>query len=289
MNIACVILNYNDSDNCIELARKIKSYRWLSNIVVVDNCSTDKSFLNLKVYDEDLYYLIATSHNGGYGYGNNIGMKYAFERLGADAVLICNPDVSFEEKLIERLSSAMEARPTCGVISAVQYDRNGKEINQSAWSIPRVWNYIFSIGKLFSHIAVNFYQNAEFLHREPVTKVDCVAGSLLLVSRSAFEKTGGYDENVFLYCEETIFGCKMKRAGLDTFVCSDVHYLHLHGVSISKSVTSAVKRKKLLLESHHYTLKNYLNANCFALLMDNVVGKIAIAEEYVKAAIAKTR
>lgn len=289
MNIACIILNYNDSDNCIELAKKIKSYRGLSSIVVVDNCSTDKSLLDLKVYDEDLYYLIATDHNGGYGYGNNFGMKYAFKKLGVDAVLICNPDVSFGENVVEHLSSAMEAQPNCGVISAVQYDRNGNEIDQSAWSIPHVWNYIFSVGKLSSHIAVNFYQNAEVLHRAPVTKVDCVAGSLLLVSRNAFEKTGGYDENVFLYCEETILGCKMKKAGFNTYICSDIHYLHLHGVSISKSVTSAVKRKKLLLRSHHYTLKNYLNANHFALLLDNVVGKIAIAEEYAKAVVDQTR
>lgn len=285
----CIILNYNDSDNCIKLARKIKSYSGLFNIVIVDNCSTDESFLNLKIYDGKLFFLISTEHNGGYGYGNNFGMKYAFEKLGADAVLICNPDISFEKHMIERLSSAMEACPNCGVISAVQYDRNGNEINQSAWSIPRVWNYIFSVGKLSSRFAINFYQSADFLHRNPITKVDCVAGSLLLVSRYAFEKTGGYDENVFLYCEETILGCKMKQAGLDTYICSDVHYLHLHGVSISKSITSAVKRKKLLLKSHHYTLKKYMRANWFALLIDNAVAKVAIVEEYVKAAVAQTR
>lgn len=145
------------------------------------------------------------------------------------------------------------------------------------------------MGKIGYRLTQNNYHNAEFLHRNPITKVDCVAGSLLLISREAFEKTGGYDENVFLYYEETILGCKMKKAGLDTYVCSDVHYLHLHGISISKSVTSEVKRKKLLLKSHHYTLKNYLNANCFELALDEVVGKIAIAEEYVKAVFVRVR
>ena len=289
MKVVCVILNYNDADGCIDLARKIKSYRVLSSIIVVDNCSTDSSFMNLKIHDKDLYYLLATCHNGGSGYGNNYGMKYAFEKLGADAVLICNPDVSFEENMVERLSKIMEMRPNCGVVSAVQYDRYGKEINQSAWSIPNIWNYIFSVGKLSSLIAVNFYHNAEFLHRAPITKVDCVSGSLLLISRIAFEKTGGYDENVFLYCEETILGCKMNKARLETCICSDVHYLHFHGLSISKSVTSAVKRKKLLLKSHHYTLKKYLNANYLALLVDYIVGKIAIAEEYIKAIVTQVR
>lgn len=289
IRLSCVILNYNDWEHTSTLIKHIENYRIFSNIVVVDNCSTDDSLIRLKELQNSKIVIVQSEKNKGYGYGNNFGMKYAFKKLGADAVLICNPDVSFGENVVEHLSSAMEAQPNCGVISAVQYDRNGNEIDQSAWSIPHVWNYIFSVGKLSSHIAVNFYQNAEVLHRAPVTKVDCVAGSLLLVSRDSFEKTGGYDENVFLYCEETILGCKMKKAGFNTYICSDIHYLHLHGVSISKSVTSAVKRKKLLLKSHHYTLKNYLNANYFALLLDNVVGKIAIAEEYAKAVVAQIR
>ena len=285
--IACVILNYNDADNCVKLAKQLSQYKSIAEIVVVDNCSTDESMDILKQYDSKLLNVVATKHNGGYGYGNNVGARYAFDVLNVDKVLICNPDVSFEDKLVSRLATAMDRYPNCGVASAIQYDKNGKEINESAWKIPKTLNYIFSTGKILSKFVTNFYYSKEMLHRRDVTPVDCVAGSLLLMSREAFEKTGGYDENVFLYCEETILGCKMKECGLQTYICSDVHYLHLHGISISKSVKSAIKRKQMLLKSHHYMLKNYLHANRCECALDYFVGKLSIAEEYIKAVLVK--
>lgn len=285
----CVILNYNDWEHTADIVKRVENYATFLKLVVVDNCSTDDSMKHLMKLQNEKVTVIQSTKNKGYGFGNNYGMRYAFQKIDANAVLICNPDVFFDEKLVIRLIGVLETYQNCGVVSAVQYDRNENEINQSAWKIPPTWVELFSVGKIGYRLTQNNYHNAEFLHRNPITKVDCVAGSLLLISREAFEKTGGYDENVFLYYEETILGCKMKKAGLDTYVCSDVHYLHLHGISISKSVTSEVKRKKLLLKSHHYTLKNYLNANCFELALDEVVGKIAIAEEYVKAVFVRVR
>lgn len=281
LNCCCVILNYNDAENSLKLAKAVSKFDTIQNVIVVDNCSTDQSLVQLGHANIAKMLVLATPRNGGYGFGNNYGMRYAFQKLDADAVLICNPDVAFSGEMVSRICDVLHTRTNCGVVSAVQYDRNGQKIDQSAWAIPKKINYIFSIGKLAARFATNFYQDANTLHQNPVTKVDCVAGSLLLISREAFEKTGGYDENVFLYCEETILGCKLKEAGLDTYICSDVNYEHLHGVSITKSVKSSVARKKLLLRSHHYTLEHYLHANPFQLGLDNAVAAVSIAEEYV--------
>ena len=48
---ACVILNYNDSENVIKLFNKIKDYKCLDEIIVVDNHSTDNSYERLKEID----------------------------------------------------------------------------------------------------------------------------------------------------------------------------------------------------------------------------------------------
>ena len=100
--------------------------------------------------------------------------------------------------------------------------------------------------------------------------------------KKTFETIGGYDEDMFLYCEETMLGCKMKAAGFATYCCSDVSYIHMHDVSISRSIASTVRQKKIMLNSHHLLLKKYLNANSFQLAIDIVVGKIYLAEETVK-------
>ena len=90
---ACVILNYNDSENVIKLFNKIKDYKCLDEIIIVDNHSTDNSYERLKEIDNDKVRVVLTDHNGGYGYGNNEGMKIAFNTLNCDYSLIANPDV----------------------------------------------------------------------------------------------------------------------------------------------------------------------------------------------------
>ena len=103
-----------------------------------------------------------------------------------------------------------------------------------------------------------------------------------MITREAFEATKGYDEEMFLYCEETTLGCKIKKAGYRTVLCSDVSYKHLHGASISKSIQSSLKQRKILLQSHHLLLKKYLKANRFQLMVDTVVGQISLLQEAVK-------
>lgn len=41
-------LNYNDSETVISFLNSIKNFRVIHHILVVDNCSTDDSFSELK-------------------------------------------------------------------------------------------------------------------------------------------------------------------------------------------------------------------------------------------------
>ncbi len=280
--VTCVVLNYNDAKMSVDLAMAIKKYSTIKHVVIVDNCSTDNSWSTLSRLDDEKIICIRTERNGGYGYGNNYAARYALDHLNSDAVLIVNPDVAFNEELTYTLIQAIQQDPSVGVASAIQLDRNGCEIKRSAWRIPTIWEYIISLDQLLSKLMKGFYYSLEELHKAPIVPVDCVAGSLLMITREAFEATKGYDEEMFLYCEETTLGCKIKKAGYRTVLCSDVSYKHLHGASISKSIQSSLKQRKILLQSHHLLLKKYLKANRFQLMVDTVVGQISLLQEAVK-------
>ncbi len=284
MKCCCVILNYNGCEETMQWLCSIINYSF-DNIVIVDNCSTDDSYFRLKKEESEKVHVVKTEANGGYGSGNNFGMQYAFYRLDADIAMICNPDVIFDEALRIRLKQIFFSSKNVGVASAVQHDRNNKEIEMSAWSIPRIWNYIFSMGAVLKKWNRPFYYTIECLHKNPCMQVDCVAGSLLMISKKSFEATGGYDEDMFLYCEETTLGCKMKIAGYKTYCCSDVSYIHMHGVSISKNISSTVRQKKIMHDSHHVLLKKYLNANLFQLAVDSIFSLVVLFEETVKSVI----
>ncbi len=282
MKIGCVILNYNDAGHVMLLVERIRDYDALNAIILVDNCSTDDSWQTLQAAAGGKVYACRTQRNGGYGFGNNFGVRYAKEHCGCDHVLIANPDVQFSGTLVERLAKALQEDDRRAVASAIQCNGKGERVHRTAWRVPTPWHYIFSTGVLLKKWGENYYYPMEELCASPVTEAECVSGSLLMVSVDKFLACGGYDEEMFLYCEETTLGCKLKRAGYISVVCSDMEYLHLHGVSISKSISSVVRRKKLLLESHHLFLKRYLQATPVQLAADRLVGWIVLLEEALK-------
>ena len=151
----CLILNYNDYRTTIEMVNRIKDYKTLDQVLVVDNYSTDHSFeqlkqkfgLNKKVI------LIQTDNNGGYGFGNNFGVKFAKEKLKAKYVLLSNPDVSFSESMVEKLVSYMK-KTDAAVVSARQRV-NSRLIENPGWKIPTAWEWVLIESRLHKYAAKN--------------------------------------------------------------------------------------------------------------------------------------
>ena len=52
-NICAVILNYNDAQTTIKLTESWKNSNAIRNIIIVDNCSTDDSWENLRAFKEE--------------------------------------------------------------------------------------------------------------------------------------------------------------------------------------------------------------------------------------------
>ena len=53
-----VVLNYNDYKTTIKLIKMIKNYKSIDLIVIVDNCSTDKSYKKINEYTNNKIKLI---------------------------------------------------------------------------------------------------------------------------------------------------------------------------------------------------------------------------------------
>ena len=98
MKTACIIVNYNDADTTIAQIERIRDYRSLDAVVVVDNASTDDSAARLTEYVGGKVTLLESKSNGGYGAGNNLGVRLASEMLRAEYCLIANPDAEFSDE-----------------------------------------------------------------------------------------------------------------------------------------------------------------------------------------------
>ena len=259
--VNCVIVNYNDFDKTAGLVRLIENYGCLHRIVVVDNASTDDSMDRLRALESQKVVILQADSNGGYGAGNNYGVRYSMRQTGADYVIIANPDVVFTEACVEKLARVLDRYPDVGVSAAAMEDPQygGKP---SGWRLHGFVGELLNMGpvsrRIFRHLLE--YPQAYFA-RQPLVAVEVVHGSMLMVRGSAFEACGGYDEKMFLYQEEVVLGQRMRQAGYRTAMLTRTFYQHEHSASIGKTFQKQAARQQLRHDSTIYYFKQYLGIN----------------------------
>ena len=273
-NIACVIVNYNDSKRTINLASTICSYASINEIIIVDNCSSDNSYSSLVDLKHEKIHLYKSPRNGGYGYGNNYGALKAKE-LGADYILIANPDVTFNNECVAHMAQSMGKKSIYAVVGA-------KEVKMGvfAYKYTSLLDDILSASLFFNKLLKKRYYARAFFENKKYAEVDIIPGCLLLVDLSKFFEIGGYDESVFLYEEEKILYCRLKNK-YKSLVDLEVEYNHNHEESHQYTVRSALTGKKRLLASKYYFLKKYRRANVFTLFLAKIFFKLTIIEMLV--------
>lgn len=265
----------------MKLLLNIIKYKTLTNIVIVDNKSTDDSFEILSGYASEKVHVLQTSRNGGYGYGNNFGVKYAYHVLHSEYIMIVNPDVEVTEGCIIALRDTLKDDSTCAVSSAVPLTPVGNRQSVIAWKLPTVKDYVLTASMFYNKFFSKMQYSDSYFKDKDICQVDCIPGSLLMVNARLMIEHGMYDEDMFLYCEETTLGFKFKQHGLKTVLLLNQSYIHWHSMSISKTISSARKRRKLTLNSRTILIKKYYNATGFKLFLTKLFLKLALFENTI--------
>lgn len=280
MNTVCVIVNYNDADSTIDQLSRIEAFRNLDAVLVVDNASTDDSFPRLKAVAKGKVILLIADRNGGYGSGNNLGIRYADEVLHAKQVLIANPDTEFTDRTVGALSAFLRQHKDVAIAAPVQTEPSRTEKGNvpgtrenvlsgaAAWPL-RPWFYdLLESGPVTRRIFTRalHYPRKKFVGKKAVP-VDCVPGALLMVDVRKFCDAGGYDEKVFLYGEEYMLGQRLSQFGYRTALLLREHYVHRHAVTIKKSVQKRIDRQKLRERATLHYYADYLSASPIQLCL----------------------
>ncbi|MBP5247489.1 MAG: glycosyltransferase family 2 protein [Fibrobacter sp.] len=255
-SIASVILNYNDASTTLSLVRHIVDFAELDYIVVVDNDSSDDSWNRLSLLKNEKVHLLQAGKNGGYGAGNNVGIKYAKEKLNADYVLILNPDVIVEEECIAKLAETLHEKQDVAVVSAKQSNSP-----DCAWKNCNALQYVLATSLFFEILLKIRCYSPKYFGNENFVEVFAVPGSLLMVDADKMVQFGMYDEDFFLYYEEFVLAQKFANAGLKTILRLDCSYVHNHHVSISKTYKRWSEQHKILLKSAELFLRKYKKVN----------------------------
>jgi N-acetylglucosaminyl-diphospho-decaprenol L-rhamnosyltransferase len=263
MKNCLIILNYNDAQSCLNLVNKIEQYKNIDKIILVDNLSTDDSYSHLLKLQNSKIDVIQTNHNGGYSYGNNYGCFWAINKYSPDYLTICNPDIYFEEDVLEEFISIMN-REKEKFVSAISCQMNCESTPNllSTWKLPKysdcILNNLTILRKIIGDRTI--YRKNELNQTTPV-KVDVLAGSFFIIRSKAFTSVKGFDDSVFLYNEENILSKKLKEKGWSNLYLNYLSYDHYHSISINKSFSSEAKKLDLAYKSRLIYCEKYLKIN----------------------------
>ena len=222
-SVSVVVVTYNALP---WVERALESVRG-HETVVVDHGSTDgtlelvrERFPEARVIEQE---------NKGLGGGSNAGMRIA----SGDYFLLLNSDAWALDDAVERLVAFAEEHPEAAVVGPRLLNPDGS-LQRSVRGFPTVWRlateYLFLRKLAPRSRALNAFYGAGFDHEE-VREAEFLMGSVLLVRREAADTVGLFDEDFFMFSEETDWLYRFRQAGWKVLFTPDAEFVHVGGAT----------------------------------------------------------
>ncbi len=219
--IALLVLNYNGFEktyNCINSCLKQKNTDM--TIVLIDNSSTDYSFIRLKHEFKDQIEYLLLDKNWGYAGGNNRAIKIYFEKGYKYSFILNNDIVLIGVNLVNFLHEIILEHENCAIVAPTIYNiiSKGKEklLNTSGYL------------KMLDYFGV--VKQRKIPLSKQLIQINEAHGSALFVDNSIFLKAGGFPEENFMYGDESAYAKKIINLGYNIlqFNAEDNYVEHHH-------------------------------------------------------------
>ncbi|MEK7543857.1 MAG: glycosyltransferase family 2 protein [Patescibacteria group bacterium] len=214
--VSVIILNWNGKKflhTCVSSLVQIKNP--LIEIIVVDNNSSDgsvsymrKNFPKVKV--------IASDKNNGFAGGNNIGARTA----AGQYLLFLNNDTKVSKEFLLPIIEACKRDPHIGCVQPEMRVMDHPDLLDEAGAYLTMSGFLYHYG----------YRKVHRLPMYRTTRVVFSAkGACMLIPKHAFEEVGGFDEDFFIFFEETDLCHRLWLAGYKVLYQPDSYIYHVAG------------------------------------------------------------
>lgn len=247
LQVSIIIVNYNTPQLVIDCVNSIvnNSSGIDYEIIVVDNHSIDNSIEYLS--KDSRIHLIVSPKNGGFGYGNNLGMRVAKGKY----FFLLNSDTLLRNNALKLFFDYAEGHGIRTLYGCYLEGDDGT-YRGSFHYFPALTIRAFLKRYFYKQSYIPDYTDKE---------VECICGADMFIPRMAIEECGGFDENIFLYGEEGELQLRLAKAGYKRMLISSPKIVHLEG----KSSLMNDKMSKIRRESHLYVLKKYMHPCTYLL------------------------
>lgn len=250
LDIGVVIVTYRTAQMTIKSLESIDRQRlgagYVARVVVVDNASGDAPEIRRAIDAHgwgSWATVLESDRNGGFAYGNNLGIRKLRESGSPAYFHILNPDTELLSGAIQELVAFMEANPAVGVAGSSFKNPDGSDWH-IAFRFPGLISQMID-GIAFGPVTAVFRNRVVARVMTQVNqRVDWLCGASMLVRPAVIEATGGMDENFFLYFEETDFCRRALIAGYPSWYVPGS--LVMHHCGGSTQITGKAEGKKRL-------------------------------------------
>lgn len=246
MDISIIIVNYNTlklTKNTINsVIEKTKDLDY--EIILVDNASTDGSVEFFEKEYKDKIIFIKNDKNIGFGRANNKGIEIAKGKY----VFLLNSDTLLINNAIKILFDFMEKNENCGVCGGNLFDINLKPAHSFLRELPCLSSEIDSKLNFFSKIIRKIMnKRADFNYFKVEKEVGYITGADMMIRREILSEVGYFDEDFFMYSEETELTYRIKKRGYKVISVPQAMIIHLEG----KSTIFKERKYHMILESKY--------------------------------------
>ena len=200
--IGIAIVSYKSALLTVDCLRSVAVERAASPLrircVVIDNASGDAPVVAAAIAANgwaDWARVVVAPRNGGFAYGNNLGLV-ELERDGrVDFVHLLNPDTVLRPGAIDALVEFLQAHPRTGIAGGIFENGDGSE-----WAIA--FRFPSVLSEIEQGVNLGVVSRALARWRVPIdmgavaAPVDWVSGASMMVRREVFSRIGGLDEGV---------------------------------------------------------------------------------------------
>ena len=216
-------------------------------LYLIDNSTNDSLRELERPYSKVIY---IHSLNMGFGHGHNIAIKKAIE-LGAQYHVVINPDIYWNDHVIETLSNYMTVNQECGLVMPQILYPNGN-IQHLCKLLPTPMNLLGRRFLPFKSLVSKMDERYEmrFTNYDKEMEVPSLSGCFMFLRVDVLMKVGMFVESFFMFAEDLVL-CRRIGEVSKTMYYPAVSVIHEYG-------KGSYKNKKLL-KYHICSVIKYFN------------------------------
>ena len=197
--------------------------------IVVDNASNDGTVEYIREHYPEIH-LIESKENLGFGKGNNLALRYAYEH-GCNYVFLMNQDTWLDDAdVINKLVELSQRHPDYGIISPMHIGPDKQSLNM-----------MLELGSTVctERILTDLY----FGTVKEIYQTNYVNAAAWLLPRNTLSVLGGFDPLIFHYGEDDDYLNRARFHGIKVGISLDSRIVHDHKTGVYKAWSDKLSRK----------------------------------------------